>query len=48
MSSLAKWTWKPLTPALRAAWGADFGREVGKRGDVVAGEGRGVRELRAG
>jgi hypothetical protein len=33
---------------LRTAGGADFSREVRERGDVVAGQGRGVGELRAG
>ena len=33
---------------MRAARGANLGREVGKRGDVVADQGRRVGELRAG
>ena len=47
MSVLEKWTWKPQTPASVPA-GADLGREVGQRADVVADQGRGVGELRAG
>src|SRR5690606_26203928 len=33
-------------PGLRAPWGANFGRKVGKGRDVVAGEGGRVGQLR--
>ena len=47
MSREAKWIWNAETPCERAGGGADLGREVGQRGEVVAEHRRGIGEAAA-